>query len=194
MSSSFDATTISMVSTSTGNTPALKVQANNFRPADKTELHSRLLQEPDEHAFLNSADPKTASPGSISPSLPAASSRYIARAHADGSRCRNTLDTVNLMAYDYYEPGDQSDPPPATTRHSSPILPTLRQFSADTAPSWNTKKPASPHRKDRPRRTLLRSRLWGHVGPRYQSTASSSPESQYRQCLCQTTPIHHQQL
>ncbi len=84
--------------------PGQAGSTNNFRPADKTNF-TLLLQELRQQ--FNAAEPKlhrrlylTIAAG--------ASSSYIA--HTEMAKAQLSLDTINLMAYDYYEPGDSSEP------------------------------------------------------------------------------------
>ena len=84
--------------------PGQPGSSNNFRPADKTNF-TLLLQELRQN--FDAAETKLHRKLYLTIAA-GASSSYLA--HTEMAKAQLSLDTINLMAYDYYEPGDPGEP------------------------------------------------------------------------------------
>jgi chitinase len=129
--------------------PGMTGNGNRFRPEDKRNF-TLILQE--LRARFNVEQPKLGRPLLLSFAA-GSSSEFIA--HTELARVQRYVDTVNLMAYDYYEPGSNK-----ITGNHSPLY-------ADPADPKRASSDQSVQEFERagvpPRKIVLGVPFYGHV-------------------------------
>ena len=150
--------------------PGMTGAGNRFRPEDKRN-YTLLLKE--LRARFDREQRRVGRPLLLSVAA-GSSSDFIA--HTEMNRVQRYLDTVNLMAYDYYEPGSDKISGNHAPLYTDPADP--KRASADqSVQEFEARRCAAA--EDRARRTLL----WTRLG---RCRARPIMDSSSQECRCPT--------